>query len=86
MGKRLNDTRAISETPIRLNSGVPVSSMDPEYSSRSVRKIDNGYIVCEHSGNSYSEKYSQDHPEVTSKLYMGGDNNPLKQAVSYINK
>lgn len=77
---RLNDTAAIQAMPID-----PVQKN--EYTSTSVRKIDNGYVTCTSSTKdgkySQSEVYSDAPPVASSDEALG---NPMAQAIRYMTK
>ena len=83
--KRLNDTAAVVAM-------APYESQSEHY-SRSVRKIDNGYIVSEHSHNpndpegpTHKEVFVRDHPDQKDASEMGGNGGAMKRAVDYMKK
>lgn len=59
---------------------------DEDYYSRSVRKIDNGYLVCESSNGKYTEKFSPTKPEEGKARSAAPQANPLRAAVEAINR
>lgn len=83
MGKRMNDTSAIAAMPVCGSA---------EYSSKNVRKIDNGYLTsCHQSGpagfmsyETYSKEFPTDSPKSSGEL----DSNPsaMKRAVDFMKK
>lgn len=78
--KRLNDTAAV----IAMN---PYQSQSEHY-SRTVRKIDNGYVTSHHSygpndpsGPTSKEVYSEMHPDTHDGSVVGGESGAMKRAV-----
>lgn len=82
MGDRLNDTKAVVAM-------VPYESQSDHY-SRTVRKIDNGYVTSHYGcnpndpeGPTNKEVFSEDHPDKTA---MGSHGNPMRRAVEFMTK
>lgn len=85
MGKRLNDTAAVQ-------SMCPYESQSEHY-SRTVRKIDNGYITSHYGhgpndpdGPNNKEVFTADHPDLKDASNLGGNAGAMKRAVDYMNK
>lgn len=82
MAKKLSDTVALQATPFGGNSCA-----DNQHYSKSVRKIDNGYITSEshNDGLGYRsmETYSADHPDKSS---VGGNTDSMARAVEFMKK
>lgn len=81
---RLNDTAAVIAM-------TPYESQNEHY-SRSVRPIDNGYVVSEHhygpnspDGPNCKEFFTRDHPDLKDSS-MGTNANAMKRAVDYMKK
>ena len=84
MGKRLNDTAAVVGM-------VPYESQSEHY-SRTVRKIDNGYLTTEYGngpndpcGPTHKEVFSTEHPDHKDGM-VGGGGTAMKRAVDFMNK
>lgn len=85
MGKRLNDTTGVV-------SMSPYESQSEHY-NRSVRKIDNGFLVREShhggpncpDGPTDKEVFMSEHPD-TDKSGLGDSGNAMKKAVTYMKK
>lgn len=85
MGKRLNDTAAVV-------SMVPYESQSEHY-SRSVRKIDNGYLTTHYGkdpndpeGPLSKEVFTRDHPDMKDASTMDGNGTAMKRAVDFMSK
>lgn len=85
MGKRLNDTKGVIAM-------VPYESQSDHY-SRSVRKIDNGYLTTEYGcnpndpeGPTNKEVFTRDHPDQKDASEVGRDGSAMKRAVDFMNK
>ena len=65
----------------KLVASVPNS----QYSSVSVRKIDNGYLICKSDDSGYSETFSAEKPEVCV-AGNGPERNPMSTAIAHIKK
>ena len=85
MGKRLNDTAGV----VAMS---PYESQSEHY-SKSVRKIDNGYITHEHhygpncpDGPISKEVFTADHPDLKDASNMDGNGGAMKRAVEFMNK
>jgi hypothetical protein len=85
MSKRLNDTAAVVGM-------VPYESQSEHY-SRSVRKVDNGYITMEHGRNpndpegpTHKEVFTRDHPDMKDASMMDGNGGAMKRAVEFMKK
>lgn len=83
--KRLSDTAAVVAM-------VPYESQREHY-SRSVRPIDNGYIVSEHhsgpncpDGPISKEMFVHEHPSHDTNSEIGRNGDAMKRAVEHINK
>lgn len=88
MAERLNDTAAVAGM-------VPYETQHEHY-SRTVRKIDNGYVTIEHGCNPNDpakegdspvsrETFTRDHPDQKdSGMSRNGD--AMKRAVEYMKK
>jgi hypothetical protein len=79
MAKRLNDTDAAK---------VAHRGGGPQYSSvtKSLRKIDNGYLHCEYKGDGTSREYFSPHPETPAGADHGPaeTRNSLREAADYL--
>lgn len=83
MGKRLNDTAGVvAMTPYGTQS---------EHYSKSVRKIDNGYVTnhYEHGPNCpdgpiSKEVFTHDHPDQKDASELGGNGGAMKRAVDFM--
>lgn len=85
MAKRLNDTAGVQAM-------VPYESQSEHY-SRSVRKVDNGYITREShygpnspDGPIEKEVFTRDHPDMKDASEIGGNGNAMKKAVDFMTK
>ena len=85
MTKRLNDTTAVVAM-------APYETQNEHY-SRTVRKIDNGYITShfEHGlncpdGPVSKEIFTADHPDQCDASEMGSNGCAMKRAVDYMKK
>lgn len=85
MGKRLNDTKAVV-------SMAPYESQSEHY-SRTVRKIDNGYVTSHYGcnpndpdGPTSKEVYTTDHPDKKDAAELGTNGNAMKRAVDFMKK
>ncbi len=85
MGKRLNDTKAVVAM-------VPYESQSDHY-SRTVRKIDNGYVTSHYGKNPNDpdgpinkEVFTADHPDQKDSSEIGGNGSAMSRAVSFMNK
>lgn len=75
MGKRLNDTNALVSCPSAH-----------EHYSKSIRKIDNGYLTSIYSGGECSEMYSENHPDKGGGSDLDGGHGALRKAVEFMKK
>jgi hypothetical protein len=80
--KRLNDTSAIIGM-------IPYETQSEHY-SRSVRPIDNGFIIKEHhygpnspDGPTSKEVFVRDHPDQSG---LGANSNAMQRAVDFMKK
>lgn len=86
MGKRLNDTMAVKAM-------IPYESQSEHY-SRTVRKIDNGYVTSHHGhdpngpdGPTHKEIYTAGHPDGELPAdKMDTNSGAMKRAVDFMNK
>lgn len=85
MGKRLNDISAVQA----MN---PYESQNEHY-SKTVRKIDNGYIVHEShygpncpDGPTSKEVFVHEHPSHDTNSEIGSNAGAMKRAVDFMNK
>lgn len=85
MSKRLNDTAAVQGM-------VPYESQSEHY-SRTVRKIDNGYLTSHHGCNPndpegpiHKEVFTSDHPDLKDASHLGGNGSAMKKAVEFMKK
>lgn len=83
MKKRLNDTAAV--VPM-----VPCETQSEHY-SRTVRKIDNGYLTSHYDSNGpdgpiNKEVFTTGHPDKMDGDEMGRNGNAMKKAVEYMIK
>lgn len=85
MGDRLNDTAAVVGM-------VPYESQSEHY-SRTVRKIDNGFLTTHRAygancpdGPTDKEVFTRDHPDMKDASEMGRDGNAMRRAVEFMNK
>lgn len=83
MSKRLNDTSAVV--------GMVPWETQSEHYSRSVRKIDNGFVTTHHGhdpngpeGPTYKEVFTRDHPDQKDASEMGGNGGAMKRAVEFM--
>lgn len=85
MGKRLNDIAGVvAMTPYESQS---------EHYSRSVRKIDNGYLTSHHGcnpndpdGPTHKEVFTRDHPDMKDASEMSKNGNAMSRAVDFMKK
>ena len=86
----------------RLNDTVAVAAMKPyesshEHYSRTVRKIDNGYLTTTYGHNpndpdscgdapTSREVFTRDHPDQSDSGEMGKNGGAMKRAVEYMKK
>lgn len=84
MGKRLNDT-------IAVQAMMPYESQSEHY-SRTVRKIDNGYVTSHHGcnpndpdGPTSKEVFTHVHPD-RKDVDSFGSGNMMKHAVDFMKK
>jgi hypothetical protein len=85
MTKRLNDVAAVQAM-------IPYESQSEHY-SKSVRKIDNGYVIREFKhgpncpdGPIEKEVFVRDHPDLKDASNMDGNGGAMKRAVEFMNK
>ena len=85
MTKRLNDTAGV----VAMN---PYESQSEHY-SRSVRKVDNGYITTEHhygpncpDGPISKEIFTRDHPDQKDASEIGTNGGAMKRAVEFMKR
>jgi hypothetical protein len=85
MAKRLNDTAGV----IAMS---PYETQADHY-SRTVRKIDNGYITSHHQygpncpdGPTSKEVFTSDHPDLKDASAVGGGGSMMKHAVDYMKR
>lgn len=83
MGDRLNDTKAVVGM-------VPYENSHEHY-SRTVRKIDNGYITSHYGKNpndpegpTSMEVFTRDHPDQKDASEIGRDGSAMKRAVDFM--
>lgn len=85
MGKRLNDTAGVVAM-------APCQPYDEHY-SRSVRKIDNGYVTKHYGcnpndpdGPTSKEVFTRDHPDQKDSSELGGNGSAMRRAVDFMKK
>jgi hypothetical protein len=89
MGGRLNDTAAVVGM-------VPYENSHQHY-SRTVRKIDNGYLTTEYGNNPNDpamcgdspvskEVFTRSHPDLADSSMMDRNGNAMKKAVEFMHK
>lgn len=85
MGKRLNDTAAVV--------GMSPYESQSEHYSKTVRKIDNGFITTEYQhgpnspdGPTSKEVFTHDHPDQKDASEIGGHGGAMKRAVEFMNR
>jgi hypothetical protein len=89
MGDRLNDTSAVV--------GMTPYETSHQHYSRTVRKIDNGFITHEMGKNPNDpegygdspvsrEVFTRDHPDLADSSMMGTNPNAMKKAVEFMKK
>lgn len=72
--KRLNDTAAVK--------AMPVSCDDSCYTSKSIRKIDNGYVTSTYGSGKSTEVFTPEHPDKISGMDSSKDS--MSRAVQYM--
>lgn len=78
MGKRLNDT-------IAVKASMPSGSSSYQHSSKTIRKIDNGYVTSMYGdGTASTEIFTAEHPDSPANAVNSGD--AMKRAVDYMKK
>ena len=85
MGERLNDTAAVV--------GMKPYESQHEHYSRSVRKIDNGYLTTHYGTNpndpdgpTHSEVFTTGHPDHHDSAELGTNGNAMKRAVEFMKR
>lgn len=87
MPKRLNDTKAIAESPVRIGRGAVGETLTID-----VRPIDNGFITRhshfkEHGDYSCKETYSSERPNIhKTQNTEETAPNPMRAAISALNR
>lgn len=85
MTERLNDTAAVAAM-------APYESQSQHY-SKSVRKIDNGFVTSEHGmnpndpdGPNHREVFTRSYPDLDDASEMSRNGNAMKRAVEHLTK
>lgn len=81
--KRLNDT-------IAVKAMMPSTPQDYQHMSKTIRKIDNGFVTSTYSDGKSTETFSSESPGDFASGEKGGeltrDTNAMKRAVDFMNK